>query len=413
MKQISRFLLPVFLVVAGLVPASGIKARAAMLDADTVNIEVTADWIGDQGKPRPDFVRLDIDKDDKAYAALNFTATSGWKRTLTNVSNRDANGKPYDWSIEEYWMPEQYTYTVQETVDAATNTLRFHITNIWSAGEVAVEKKLSQPDAPTKYDFSFRTNIYQNKNGQDIEQKRITLPIQYSDGSTGTVKSGDVIKLKAGQYVTVENVPAGWAVAFVETALPAGFRLSDITGDGESKDLKKGSVIIRAKANVKKSVTFVNYYDHRSPAVWQPKATKRLEGGVLESGQFRFELTDRDTGDIVSEAANDADGSVIFDAIEYDAPGQHAYSMQEITAPSDTDLAWDSRVFDIDVTITEADDGSLVLETDEGDAGPVFVNRVLQDQDMPLTGRFGISAAVITGIGLIGIGIIDVIRKRQ
>ena len=82
-----------------------------------------------------------------------------------------------------------------------------------------------------------------------------------------------------------------------------------------------------AYEDVYKRQTFTNAYSTKGSVAL--KATKKLTGGTLESGQFSFELRDK-AGKVVQTVTNDADGSVTFEPISYDAAGTYNYTIAEV-----------------------------------------------------------------------------------
>lgn len=74
--------------------------------------------------------------------------------------------------------------------------------------------------------------------------------------------------------------------------------------------------------------TFTNTYHPKETSVTL-KATKRFTGGELAGGDFTFQLLDKD-GNVIQTVQNDKDGKVAFQAISYDTPGDHDYTIKEV-----------------------------------------------------------------------------------
>lgn len=102
------------------------------------------------------------------------------------------------------------------------------------------------------------------------------------------------------------------------------------------------------------------------------KATKRFTGGELAGGDFTFQLLDKD-GNVIQTVQNDKDGKVAFQAISYDTPGDHDYTIKEV-AGNDPTVVYDTK--DVKVHIKVSDEKGELKATatyDEADV-PTFTN---------------------------------------
>ncbi|WP_418240309.1 Spy0128 family protein, partial [Ellagibacter isourolithinifaciens] len=228
-----------------------------------------------------------------------------------------------------------------------------------------------------------------------------SFPYRNSDGATGTVKSGDVIEIAADQMVTVEGIPAGTAYSFVEQ-VPAGFTQ-------KTSDATEGVVDADATA----SASVENEYE--TSGSWTPDATKVLKGSELASGQFNFLLLDSE-GNVVQTAKNDADGKVVFQAIQYtgeDHGKTFKYSIVEVNDGQDN-LTYDDHIAKVSVTVTDNGDGTMTVTPvyGTGDEGNIFTN--LWKLIMPETGDT--SFLRFAGLGLLAVLISSLalaLRRRR
>lgn len=108
---------------------------------------------------------------------------------------------------------------------------------------------------------------------------------------------------------------------------------------------------------------------------------KVLSGKELEEGQFTFQLLD-ENGDVVSEATNEADGTIVFKGITFQKLGSYKYTVREI-AGTDAGYTYDSYPEALTITISAdydsalSDKNKLVATStfdDSDDAGIVFHN---------------------------------------
>lgn len=93
--------------------------------------------------------------------------------------------------------------------------------------------------------------------------------------------------------------------------------------------------------------TFTNTYHPKETSVTL-KATKRFTGGELAGGDFTFQLLDKD-GNVIQTVQNDKDGKVAFQAISYDTPGDHDYTIKEV-AGNDPTVVYDTKDVTVEAT---------------------------------------------------------------
>lgn len=89
------------------------------------------------------------------------------------------------------------------------------------------------------------------------------------------------------------------------------------------------------------------------------KASKKLAGATLAADQFTFELVDKATGQVVGTAKNKADGSVEFPAVNYDAVGNHTYTIREKNEGA-AGYTYDAKEVEVTVDVTDNGQGQLV-----------------------------------------------------
>lgn len=118
------------------------------------------------------------------------------------------------------------------------------------------------------------------------------------------------------------------------------------------------------------NVVFTNAYSYRGTSV-QIGAIKKLQGRDLVDGEFTFRLEDAE-GNLISEAANDGNGSVIFDKIDYDEPGTFNYVVYEVGGDAEG-VTYDENRYDVTVSVKDSEKGYLTADV-TGDEGLTFVN---------------------------------------
>lgn len=107
------------------------------------------------------------------------------------------------------------------------------------------------------------------------------------------------------------------------------------------------------------------------------KAKKRFTGGELAGGDFSFALYkgDKAEGTPIETVTNDKDGNITFQAIGYDTPGDHDYTIKEV-AGNDSTVVYDGKTVNAHVRVTDNKNGTLkAVAAYDGEAGvPTFTN---------------------------------------
>lgn len=181
------------------------------------------------------------------------------------------------------------------------------------------------------------------------------------------VRTTEQVKVGAGKTRTLDGFSEGTTYSIAETDIPAGYTLKDSSG-------ATGTIV----AGKTQNATFTNAYSAKGSVAL--KATKKLTGGTLESGQFSFELRDK-AGKVVQTVANDADGSVTFEPISYDAAGTYDYTIAEVVPGQgsvgyDDSITYDSHSENVTVDVTDQHDGTLSAVATYDQDGAVFENSV-------------------------------------
>ena len=102
---------------------------------------------------------------------------------------------------------------------------------------------------------------------------------------------------------------------------------------------------------------------------YQPKGdiqftgTKIMNGMDLKGDQFSFVLLDKD-GKILQTVKNKADGSIIFEPIEFTKAGTYLYTVKESGCEDGNGLTCDKTEHKITVTVTDTQDGTLTAKAD-------------------------------------------------
>lgn len=124
-------------------------------------------------------------------------------------------------------------------------------------------------------------------------------------------------------------------------------------------DNGKGKLDVSRKPDGNAAFTFTNTYSVKpveTSVTDQITATKVLTGRELKDGEFSFELVEGDK--VVAKGTNTADGKITMDAVKYDKPGTHIYTLHEVKGNAGG-VTYDDTTYTIETTITDKGDGTL------------------------------------------------------
>ncbi len=148
-----------------------------------------------------------------------------------------------------------------------------------------------------------------------------------------------------------------------------------VTGVAVEKDGDDKSETLEVKNGKVNLATFTNSYAAKGSVTLAAK--KRFRGGALAGNDFSFALYqgDKAEGTPIETVTNDKDGNITFQAIGYDTPGDHDYTIKEV-AGNDSTFVYDGKTVNVHVRVTDNKNGTLkAVATYDGEAGvPVFTN---------------------------------------
>lgn len=129
-------------------------------------------------------------------------------------------------------------------------------------------------------------------------------------------------------------------------------------------DDSKGNLRVSRKPDGNAAFTFTNTYSVtpvETSVTDQITATKFLTGRDLKDGEFSFQLVEGDK--VVAKGTNTADGKITMDAVKYDKPGKHTYTLREVNGGTTSKgITYSNAKYAIETTITDNGDGTLKAE---------------------------------------------------
>lgn len=321
-----------------------------------------------------------------------------------------------------------FTYKVTESGSAAgvtndanvTKTVSFKVTDDGN-GKLTVERLGAASDPafaftntysvqPTDSSVTDQVKVTKQLTGRDMAAGEFAFELLEGDKvvATGTNSRDGSVALRSITYTEpgthsymLREVGGGTHKAGVEYDGSVFAVTTTVTDNGD------GTLSVAHKVdNDANAVGFTNMYAPAATSV-ALGASKVLNGKSLEDGEFSFALEGEDGTQLT--AGNDANGMVVFPAIQYSETGTYQYTLSEVKG-SETGVTYDEAAYAVTVAVEDDDEGSLVATVSyEGGKAPVF-NNTYQEPEGPAAAddpvsfvKAAVSGAAKTGDNLLGI----------
>lgn len=321
-----------------------------------------------------------------------------------------------------------FTYKVTESGSAdgvandaqATKTVSFEVTDDGN-GKLTVERLGAASDPafaftntysvqPTDSSVTDQVKVTKQLTGRDMAAGEFAFELLEGDkvvatgtnSADGSVALSPITYTKPGTYnYTLCEVGGGSQKAGVQYDGSTFAVTTTVTDNG------KGTLSVAHKVdNDANTVGFTNSYAPAATSVTLG-ASKVLNGKSLEDGEFSFALEGEDGTQLT--AGNDANGMVVFPAIQYSETGTYQYTLSEVKG-SETGVTYDEAAYAVTVAVEDDGEGSLVATVSyEGGKAPVF-NNTYQEPEGPAAAddpvsfvKAAVSGAAKTGDNLLGI----------
>ena len=321
-----------------------------------------------------------------------------------------------------------FTYKVTESGSAAgvtndanvTKTVSFKVTDDGN-GKLTVERLGSASDPafaftntysvqPTDSSVTDQVKVTKQLTGRDMAAGEFAFELLEGDKivATGTNSADGSVALSPITYTKpgthsymLREVGGGTHKAGVEYDGSVFAVTTTVTDNGN------GTLSVAHKVdNDANAVGFTNSYAPAATSVTLG-ASKVLNGKSLEDGEFSFALEGEDGTRLT--AGNDANGMVVFPAIQYSETGTYQYTLSEVKG-SETGVTYDEAAYAVTVAVEDGGEGSLVATVSyEGGKAPVFSNTYQEPEgpaaaDGPVSFvKAAVSGAAKTGDNLLGI----------
>lgn len=183
----------------------------------------------------------------------------------------------------------------------------------------------------------------------------VVTSITASFGQEVTIQNGEAtFKLRGGETMTFDNLPAGVNYKVTEDQLP-GWVLTSKTGDVGKIQPNKTSV-----------ATFINKYSPNTVSV-TIEGKKLLDG--KPEGSFKFELLEN--GEVI-DLVESQGGVFSFSPILYKSEGQHIYTVREVDN-LDPEIVYDTHTENVTVNVVN-ENSALKAQVTYDQDGLIFNN---------------------------------------
>lgn len=321
-----------------------------------------------------------------------------------------------------------FTYKVTESGSAdgvtndpqATKEVSFKVTDDGN-GKLTVERQGSASDPafaftntysvqPTVSSVTDQVTVTKQFTGRDMAAGEFAFELLEGNNvvATGTNGADGSVALRSITYTEpgthsymLREVGGGTHKAGVEYDGSVFAVTTTVTDSGN------GTLSVAHKVdNDANAVGFANTYAPAATSVTLG-ASKVLNGKSLEDGEFSFALEGEDGTQLA--AKNDANGMVVFPAIQYSEAGTYQYTLSEVKG-SEVGVTYDETAYAVTVVVEDDGEGSLIATVSyEGGKAPVF-NNTYQEPEGPAAAddpvsfvKAAVSGAAKTGDNLLGI----------
>ena len=325
-----------------------------------------------------------LDGRDLKAGEFRFELVEGNNVVSTGTNNAD--GKIVMDPVT-YTATGEHTYMLRETKAGTTengitySTAEYTIvTTVQDNGDgtLSVEHKLQNAKKATfenaytvtPKSFSVTDQVTATKvlTGRDLKEGEFSFELVEGNDVVATGKNDARGKITMSP---IEYTAAGkHAYTLREVQGDAG---NGITYDGKTYTIEttitdKGDGTLEAKHALKgdDEAKFNNSYKPNPDefsVTDQITATKVLTGRDMAEGEFSFELVEGEGKDakVVATGTNNAEGKITMNAVKYDKPGKHTYTLREAKGNAGG-ITYSDAKFTIETTITDNGDGTLKAE---------------------------------------------------
>ena len=309
---------------------------------------------------------------------------------LIETVKNDAEGN-VAFNAIEYTEIGQHTYTLHEVAGNAggiayDDTVYTIVTTISDngKGQLVATHKLQGAEDVKKIEFKNSYNVTPKSSsvtdkikatkvlaGRDLKAREFSFELVEGDKVVATGKNAAGGKITMSEITYNEPGKHTYTLREVKGGTTSkGIAYSDAKFTIETTITDNGDGTLKAEHVLKdaKTAEFKNSYNltpTESSVTDQVKATKSLTGRDLKDGEFFFELVEGEGEDakVVATGTNNAEGNITMNAVKYDKPGKHTYTLREVRGGTTSKgITYGDAKYTIETTITDKGDGTLKAE---------------------------------------------------
>ena len=419
------------------------KLGGVKYDTKVIKATVT---VTDDGQGRL-VTKVAYEKDDQTfkntYSAAKTNAQFSVKKTLTGRALKDGEF--------EFELKGQDDKVTQSKKNAQDGSVTFDTIEYTKAGtyHYTITEKNTKLGGITYDKKVIKATVTVTDNGQGqlvaqvaYEQNDQTFTNQYQAASTTAQLSANKQltgrDLKAGEFSfelkndkdevleTATNDKDGKITFKTLTYTAVGtYQYTIIEKDTKLGGVKYDTKVIKATVTVTdngagKLVATVSYdtKDRVFNNTYTPDpvpatigVTKKLIGRALKANEFEFVLKD-EKGRVLQTKKNAADGSVNFDALEYNTTGTYHYTIAEKNTKLQG-ITYDKKVIKVTVEVTDDGNGQLHAKVSYDKNIKTFENRYTPPKKgLPKTGTVIHTLAIFIGLIVLA-GAVYLIKKKS
>ena len=321
------------------------------------------------------------------FKTATFSATKRASETVPAANEAAPGARSYT-----------FVYTVTETGsvagvanDTQVKTVRIKVTDdglgnltaelVGEKGEPAFTFTNSYDVTPVDSSVTDQIDVTKRMTGRDLTGGEFTFELlegdevvaRGSNGPDGSVSMAPVTYSEPGTHrYTLREVGGGNTEAGV-TYDGTTYQVDTVVTDNGD-----GTLAVTHRVADGQDVVFANSYEAKPTSV-VIGAAKVLKGKDLQDGQFTFKLVGEG---IELTAKNAADGSVVFGALEFAAPGTYEYDVYEVN-DGQANVTYDEAKRHVVVTVTDDGEGHLVAEVAGDDAEALTFTNTYDEPVVP------------------------------
>ena len=322
-------------------------------------------------------------KDDEGQD-ISMTKTNDGDGLVTFDTMYFDNAETYEYTISEVrgvdpdtiYDRDVYTAIVEVRVPADGGDTFVAEVSYKKNGEAYSDDNVTVPFENTSREHAFvPVEATKTMDGEPAEEGAYTFVLEPSELNQNDLNERQEVANGEDGLVTFEDLEFGAEGTYIYTVYEVKGDNEQIvydkevytmtvvvTAPGEDSETPDGEyltdvTIEPAIAESADAMTFANAT--REKAVVELEALKKLDGEASKTA-FSFELKDKD-GNVIQTVANDANGKVVFDALEFDKSGTYTYTISEVNAGA-ANVKYDKSVYTVTIEVTADTDSAEAFQ---------------------------------------------------